>query len=52
MAALFGQNPFYVATPLYGKCEDETHTLKSGNLEPFGTLATSELNFRSQNTFS
>jgi hypothetical protein len=52
MAAFFGQNPFYVATPLWGKCEDETHTIKSGNLESSETPTTSELNFRSQNTFS
>jgi hypothetical protein len=32
------------------KCEDETHTPKSGNLESFGTLENSELEFRSQNT--
>jgi len=39
-----------VATPLWGKCEDETHTPKSGNLESSGTPATSELDCRSQNT--
>jgi hypothetical protein len=39
-----------VATPLWGKCEDETHTPKSGNLESFMTLTTSELNCRGQNT--
>jgi hypothetical protein len=26
-----------VATPLWAKCEDETHTPKSGNLESLGT---------------
>jgi len=36
--------------PTLGKCEDETHTPKSGNLESFGTPATSELNSRGQNT--
>jgi hypothetical protein len=39
-----------VATPLWGKCEDETHTPKSGNLESFETPAASELNSRGQNT--
>jgi len=36
--------------PTLGKCEDETHTPKSGNLESFETPATSELNSRGQNT--
>jgi hypothetical protein len=39
-----------VATPLWGKCEYETHTPESGNLESSGTPATSELDFRGQNT--
>jgi len=39
-----------VATPLWGKCEDETHTPKSGDLESFGTSETSELDCRGQNT--
>jgi len=39
-----------VATPLWGKCEDETRTSKSGNLESFGTPKTSELDYRGQNT--
>jgi hypothetical protein len=39
-----------VATPLWVKCEDETHTPKSGNLESFGTLENSELEFKGQNT--
>jgi hypothetical protein len=39
-----------VATPLWVKCEDETHTPKSGNLESFGTPENLELNFRNQNT--
>jgi len=39
-----------VATPLWGKCEDETHTPKSGNLKSSGTPATSELDCRGQNT--
>ncbi len=39
-----------VTTPLWGKCEDETHTPKNGNLESSGTPTTSELNCSSQNT--
>jgi hypothetical protein len=39
-----------VATPLWVKCEDETHTLKSGKLESFDTPRNSELEFRGQNT--
>jgi len=39
-----------VATPLWGKCEDETHTLESGNLKSSGTPATLKLNSRGQNT--
>jgi len=39
-----------VATPLWAKCEDETHTPKSGNRESSGTLASSELDNRGQNT--
>jgi len=39
-----------VPTPLWGKCEDETHTPKSGNLESSETPATSELGRREQNT--
>jgi hypothetical protein len=39
-----------VATPLWDKCEDEAHTLKSGKLESSGTPKKSELNFRGQNT--
>jgi len=40
----------YVATPLWGKCEDETHTPKSENLESSGTLTTLELDRRGKNT--
>jgi len=40
----------FVAIPLWAKCEDEIHTPKVGNLESFGTPATSELNSRRQNT--
>jgi len=40
----------FVATPLWAKCEDETHTPKSGNLESFGTLKNSELDCRGQDT--
>jgi hypothetical protein len=39
-----------VATPLWAKCEDETHTPKSGGLESSGTPKNSELNYRGQNT--
>jgi len=39
-----------VATPLWAKCEDETHTPKSGNLESSGTPATLEFDSRRQNT--
>ncbi len=42
----------HVATPLWVKCEDETHTPKSGNLESSGTPKNSELNCRGQNTFN
>jgi hypothetical protein len=39
-----------VAAPLWGKCEDETHTPKSGNLESSRTPTTSELDCKGQNT--
>jgi len=39
-----------VATPLWAKCEDETHTPKSENLESSGTPENSELDYRGQNT--
>ncbi len=39
-----------VATPLWDKCEDETHTPESGKLESFGTPKNSELEFKGQNT--
>jgi hypothetical protein len=39
-----------VATPLWDKCEDETHTPKSGKLKSSGTLENSKLEFKSQNT--
>jgi len=39
-----------VATPLWVKCEDETHTPKSGNLESSGTPENSQLDCRCQNT--
>jgi len=38
-----------VTTPLWTKCEDETHTPKSGNLESSRTFENSELDFRGQN---
>jgi hypothetical protein len=41
----------FVATPLWVKCEDETHTPKSGNLESFGTPENSKLEFRDQSIF-
>jgi hypothetical protein len=34
--------------PLWGKCEDEIHTPKNGNLESSETLENSELDFRGQ----
>jgi hypothetical protein len=40
----------FVATPLWGKCEDETCTPKSGKLGSSEIPATSELNCRGQNT--
>ncbi len=42
---------YVVATPLWSKCEDETHTPKNGNLESSGTPKNSELDFKGQNTF-
>jgi hypothetical protein len=39
-----------VATPLWGKCEDETHIPKSGDLESSGTPETSDFDCRGQNT--
>jgi hypothetical protein len=39
-----------VATPLWAKCEDETHIPKSGKLESSGTLENSELDCKGQNT--
>jgi hypothetical protein len=39
-----------VATPLCAKCEEETHTPKSGNLESSWTPKNSELDCRGQNT--
>jgi hypothetical protein len=39
-----------VATPLWGKCEDETHTPESGNLKSHGTPAALELDRKGQNT--
>jgi hypothetical protein len=44
------QRIYVVTTPLWAKCEDETHTPKSGNLESSGTPENSELDCRSQNT--
>jgi hypothetical protein len=39
-----------VVTPLWVKCEHETHTPKSGNLESSRTPKNFELDFRGQNT--
>jgi hypothetical protein len=39
-----------VATPLLKKCEDDTHTPGMGTWESFGTLETSEFDYRGQNT--
>lgn len=50
MKKLIKMVTFCVATPLWVKCEDETHTLKNENLESFGTLATLDLDCRGQNT--
>jgi hypothetical protein len=40
----------FVVTPPWSKCEEETHTPKSGNLESSGTPAISELDSKGQNT--
>ncbi len=40
-----------VATPLWAKCEDETHTPKSGKMESSGTPKNSELHCRDQISF-
>ncbi len=40
----------FLATPIWGKCEDETCTPKSGNLESSGSPETSELDCKGQNT--
>jgi hypothetical protein len=39
-----------VTTPLRGKCEDETHTPKSGNLESSRTPENLNLDYMCQNT--
>ncbi len=44
------RNPEIVATPFWGKCEDEIHTPESGTLESFGTPKTSEFDCRGQKT--
>jgi hypothetical protein len=41
---------YFVTTPLWAKCENETHTPKSGDLESSGTHENSELDCRGQNT--
>jgi hypothetical protein len=50
IACIFLLNCNSCRTPLWGKCEDETHTPKSGNLESSGTLTTLELDCRGQIT--
>jgi len=40
-----------VITRFWDKCEDETHTPKSGKLEFVETPENSELEFKGQNTF-
>jgi hypothetical protein len=42
--------PRTVATPLWAKCEDETHIPKSGNFESSRTPKNSEFEFKGQNT--
>jgi len=44
------KNTHFVTTPLWGKCEDETHTPKKWELESSGTPATLELSSREKNT--
>jgi hypothetical protein len=44
------KNSNTVTTPLWSKCEDETHTPKSGNFEVFGTPENLEFDYRGQNT--
>jgi hypothetical protein len=41
---------YYVATPLWAKCEGEAHTPKSGNLESSGTPENLEFELKGQNT--
>jgi hypothetical protein len=41
---------YFVATPLWAKCEGEAHTPKSGNLESSETLKNLELELKGQNT--
>ncbi len=41
---------FFVATPLWRKCEVTTHTPENGSLESSGTSKNSEDDFRGQNT--
>jgi hypothetical protein len=50
MYTIAGAHNINVATPLWVKCEDETHTLKSGHLESSGIPKNSEHDFRGQNT--
>jgi hypothetical protein len=45
-----GSQKWDVATPLWVKCEDETHTPKVGDLESSGTPECLEFDSRGQNT--
>jgi hypothetical protein len=47
--AIFGIN-IGCCNPTLAKCEDETHTLKVGDLESSGTSENSELDCKGQNT--
>jgi hypothetical protein len=46
----WGKVCFNVTTPLWEKCEDETHTPEIGTWESSGTPETWEFNYRGQNT--
>ncbi len=50
MTSLLFRKSLHVATPLWGKCGDETHTPKSGDLKSSRTLKNSELDCKGQNT--
>jgi hypothetical protein len=50
LSAAYETNQCTVATPLWDKCEDETHIPKSGKLESSETHENSELDCKGQNT--